>query len=121
MTDIYLDTVTHDWVFTDGDIQLVTGIDLIIQQIKIRLYLFKGEWPYDTTQGLPFFTDILVKNPDLRRIRSIFYDAIMGTDGVTAVNELELLYDASARTLSISFGVDTIYGVSDISNIALGV
>lgn len=88
-----------DLRLTNGQLTLVDGNDAVRQHLINRLRIFLGEWFLDRRIGIPFFRDILVKNPDRPAIRSIFRRTIRETPGITAVDELLLTVrsDRSAR------------------------
>ena len=103
MVDIKLDPVTHDIDLSSGGFELVDGVDAIRQHVAIRLQFFQGEYFLDESRGVPYFTDILVKNPDLVLIRSIFRQVILETPGVISITDYQLDLDAALRELSVSF------------------
>lgn len=95
-----------------GDLFITAGGDLLIesdfesaveQHLKIRLRFFAGEWFRDTREGVPYFRDVLVKNPNLGLITSIFTKVITKTPGVSSVSEIGLDFDEALRSLTISF------------------
>ncbi|MCH9835117.1 hypothetical protein K0U83_05620 [bacterium] len=102
MADLKLNA-DGDLDITDGNLSLVTGDDAIVQQITIRLKLILGEWFLDNRVGLPVFEEIFVKNPDLTRVRSIYRQAVIGTPGVSSLEEFNLGIDNETRTLSVDF------------------
>jgi len=112
MSDFLLDTATYDVDIDNYDFQLVSGIDEVVQQVKIRLLFFKGEWFLNTAQGLPFYDDILVKNPNIPNIDNIIKAEIVNTPNVNELLSYESEYNNTNRSLSISFEIDTIYGAS---------
>ena len=82
----------------------------IKQQVTLRLGFFKGEWFLDEETGLPWYEEIIVKNPNLIRIREIFREAILSVAGINEVTFLDLLFSAYARTLSVNFKASTNLG-----------
>lgn len=114
--DFKLDPITHDLVIINNDFVLVDGIEELVQNLKIRLWFFLQEWFLDTSEGVPFYEDIFVKNPDLNAVSSIIKDRIMSTDGITEIKNFELEYNSSQRTCEVVFEVDTIYGKSQPIN-----
>ena len=96
---------------TDGDIDIsrddlyfVTGADAVAQHLKIRLRLVKGEWFLDQRVGIPYHSQIWVKNPNLAAIQAIYRRAITSTPGVASpLERMDLAFDASTRELSLSF------------------
>jgi hypothetical protein len=108
--DLQLDS-DHDLeIGDDGDLILVEDLDSIVQHLTIRLQFFLGEWFLDERIGFPYFEEVLRKAPDLNVVRSLFRDAILTTPGVLAVTELNLDYDGTTRTLSVSFRAATTEG-----------
>jgi hypothetical protein len=82
----------------------------IKQQVTLRLGFFKGEWFLDEDAGMPWYEEILVKNPNLLRIREIFREAILSVAGVQEITFLDLLFAAYSRTLSVNFKASTNLG-----------
>jgi hypothetical protein len=103
---------------TVGDLRLknghlveLEGHEAIAQKIRIRLRFFKGEWYLDKRQGIPYWTRVLVKNPDLPGIESMFRRVIAGTPGVAVVNRLNITFDTATRASTIAFTATTDDGV----------
>jgi hypothetical protein len=61
-----------------------------------------GEWYADENEGLPYWTKILVKNPNLPAIREIIRARIAATPGISEVLSISLERD-SGRNYSLSF------------------
>ncbi|MEX4584681.1 hypothetical protein MY756_05540 [Haemophilus influenzae] len=101
----------HDLMIKDRKLVLVDGVNQKAQQIKVVLLTFLGEWFLDTTIGLPYFDEILTKNPDNARIQSIFRKKIMGVKGVLAVERLSLEFHLKDRVLVVQFSARTNEGV----------
>ena len=102
MSDLALDS-DGDLLIDDDSFILVDEDDAIVQQLTIRFKFFLGEWFLDTRLGVPYFPEVLVKNPDLSRVRGIFQQVILTTPGIASVDSLELLLDNATRVLSVSF------------------
>lgn len=108
--DLKLDPTTGDLALSGGDLVLVSGVEAIAQDLRFRLRFFAGEWFADIDQGLPYFDQVLVKNPNVDQVRGIFRDCILGTDGVKNLLDLSLAFDSALRTLTLTFKVDTDLG-----------
>jgi hypothetical protein len=102
MHDLKL-TADGDLDTSTGDLQIISGIPGVIQDIMTRLKMFQGEFFLDQTVGVPYFQEIFVKNPSANLIKAAFRDAILATPFVTAVGNLAITYDGAARTISIKF------------------
>lgn len=93
-----------DLNLTDGQFTLTDpGVVAIVQHIKTRLQFFQGEWFLDLREGLPWFQEILVKGPNIPRVRALLRAAILETPGVSLVDQLDLALDTSTRTLTVTW------------------
>jgi hypothetical protein len=111
MYDFALSAADHDLIFVDGDLMLIDNAERIAQQVKIKLKSFLGEWFLDTIYGVPYWEDILVKNPSLGHIRNILRQQILDVDDVAAVTSLSLTLNSQSRTLTVDFVAETTYGL----------
>jgi len=94
--------IVGDLNLTDGQITLTPDLKTAVaQQLIIRLRMFFGEWFLDTREGVPYFDLVLINNPDLARITSIFRSVILETPGVAGISALALDLQRSARRLVI--------------------
>lgn len=105
MSDLLLeyDGQQPDLVVRGGELVLATGEEAIDQNLRLRLKFFLGEFFLDEAQGIPFYRDVFIKNPNTRLLRTIFTQAIETTTGIKSVDALELSIDTATRTLSLSF------------------
>ena len=94
---------TGDLDLTGHRLNLATGEEAIEDSVRIRLRFFLEEWFLDVRQGIRYFREILIKNPNLLLLRSIFRQAILGTTGISSVNVGTLSVNSSTRTLSLDF------------------
>lgn len=95
----------------DGrDLQLVSGPQKVLQSIRMRFALYKGQWRYDRNAGMPYFDEILVAGPSVELVRRRFYDMLIETDGVSSVQSLSLRFDSEAATIYVDFSVVTTAG-----------
>lgn len=114
MIDIAVDKTTHDLYVDNDDLQLVNDIDQVEQNLKVRLMFFRNEWFLDTTAGMPYYTDILVKNPNIPNIESIIKAIITDTPDVEEILEFNSEFNNSLRTYTVDFKVRTVYGEAEI-------
>ena len=83
-----------------GDIILTQSVR---QAIKIRLKWFLGEWRLGPLLGLDYWGTVLVKNPNLVKVRQAIRDEILSVEEVTGVNRVDLKADAAKRQLIVSY------------------
>lgn len=110
LADIALDTMEHDLTIEGFDLQLVTGVDRVAQQIKIRFLFFLGEWFLNVSLGVPYYRDILVKAPNRAVVEGLLREVIITTPNVVAVQDLTFDYDNVTRKLDVRFRADTDFG-----------
>lgn len=109
MKDLQLDD-QGDITILAGDLEIVSGIDWIAQDIEQQMQFFSGEWFLDTTQGFPYFQFVLVKNPNLDIIQALFQDKICQISGVKELNGFQFGYDGNTRSVTIDLQAKTTNG-----------
>lgn len=120
MSDLALDQSTGDLLFTNGDLSLNSGLEAIRQCLQSRLSFFLGEWFLDIDLGVPYYQDVLKKNPDPVVLDGVFKQTILGTPGVIGLDEFDMQLDTSARLFTLKFRARTTDGPIDFEE-ALGV
>jgi len=109
ITDFGLDEESDEYADSTG-LAMTGDLPGIRQQVMLRLGFFRGEWFLDEERGVPWYEEILIKNPNLIRIREIFRDAILSVSGIREVTFLDLRFSAYARTLDVNFRASTDLG-----------
>lgn len=84
---------------------LLRGPQYVRQKLQTRFKFFLAEWFRDLRQGIPYYRDVFVRNPDLDVIRSVFRDVILSVVEITSIARLDPVYDPAARTLAFDFEV----------------
>mgnify|MGYP003403386539 CR=1 FL=1 len=110
-SDILLDTNSHDLDTSGYTLHLSDGLAATAQRIKIRLKFFLGEWFLDTAQGVPYYEDILVKNPDLNIVKADLQKQILTTPEVKELLSFDLALNNQTRTLNVTFSALTTSGL----------
>lgn len=121
LSDLKIDLSSGDLAIENGDLVLVSGADELVQLLRTRLLWFYGEYKFNTSLGVRYFEDILVKNPNIPNIETLLKNVIAETDGVNKIASFQMDYNAQQRTASISFVVDSVYGTLSLENLSLGV
>ena len=105
----FLQTATGDLdISANGNMTLVTSVaQCTAQKLTNRFSFGLGEWFADTTQGIPYFQNILVQNPNLNTISTIFQRVLKSVPGVAAITELNLDFISTTRNLVTTFGCRT--------------
>lgn len=97
-----------DLVVEENNFKLITGPNALVQRLETNLQCFAGEWFLDQNLGIPYFQQIFrqKKQIDIGAIASVFREAILDTEGVRAIQNLELDFEDQTRQLSVTFRVD---------------
>ena len=90
---------------------MIDDANKVRQQIYLTLMTFLGEWFLDTTFGIPYFTDILIKGPSGSKIRSILRATILDVPDVTQVTTLNLALNNQTRILTVTLAAQTADGL----------
>lgn len=109
--DIAMYVSTGDIALKDNDILLIDNAERVAQQVLITLREWRGEWFLKTADGVPYLEYILVKNPNMAHVRQVLTEAIESVEGVKKCTELDLQFNRVLRTLSVSYEIDTDYGL----------
>lgn len=83
--------------------------EAVAQAVMTRLRLLRGEWFLDTTEGMPWATDVLGKYT-AGKYDAAIRQRILGTQGVTELTSYSSSVDTTTRTLSVSATINTLYG-----------
>jgi hypothetical protein len=86
---------------TNGSLSTATDSTQIAQHVLARLRTFLGEWTFDTSAGVPYYEEILVKAPDLSVVDGYLKAAILGTPGVVELVSYSSVLDVGTRTLTV--------------------
>lgn len=115
MLSLGINQSTGELRVENGNMVIVDGIDSDRQDLETFLRLFQGEWFLDETEGVPYFQEILKKNPNLITVDALFKAAILGRPSVTSLTTFNLNFDNAARELFLDFTALTGSGQIDFS------
>lgn len=91
-----------------GRLVLVSDVNtLTAQKLTNRFQFFLGEWFMNALEGIPYYQQIFVKNPDINAIGQLFYRVITQTPGVRDVRSASLNFISTTRQLLADFVVVT--------------
>lgn len=97
--DVGLDPLTFDLpVFPVH----ISGVDLIVQRMTIRLQRFLGEWILDTSVGLPYLEFIQTRPLDIPGITAVLLAEIATTPGVLRVDDFIGIFNIATQTLKFT-------------------
>lgn len=115
-----------DWEIDEDNqliipIRYVTGLKAVVQAIRVRLQLWRGEWFLNLAAGMPWLTSedgvtvtdaqaILGEQYDPIKIRSAIRSEILAVANVVDIPELTTEFDGESRVLTVRFRVLTRFG-----------
>lgn len=103
MSDLKLDSDSGDLLLVEGDLVLTSGAGAVQQHLSQRLKSFAGEWFLDLDSGLPYYRDILVKNPNMQVVSGLLQEEIIKTPGVIELRSFNLTFEKKTRSLKVTF------------------
>ncbi len=99
-----------------GDIDISQGVRLTpddatyaVQRLEENLSEFLGEWFLDTRRGIPFFKHVMIKNPDMGLVESIFRRAITQSPLIKSVESFSVIRNKN-RKFEIRFTARMVSG-----------
>jgi len=100
-----------DLLLQDGDLVINSGVDQVQQDLIQRLSFYQSEWFLDNTLGVPWFQQILVKNPDIGAIDAVLINTITNTPGITQLVSYKSTPSFKNRFLGLEFKAISTAGV----------
>lgn len=100
MLDLLLDSGGDLKISDNGEITLTQSA---AQAIKIRLKWFFNEWKFYPPFGVPYYEEILIKNPSKLQTEQLVREQILSVDEVQDVSELEVELNSYTRTMKVNF------------------
>ena len=104
--DILLDADGDLRISKEGDIGIENSVS---QKIRIKLLWFEGEWRWNKEEGMPYMSNLLVKNPDTDYLEGIIRSTIFEVDEVTEVKDVKVVIDTQTRNAIIKYVALTDY------------
>ena len=97
--------LSPDWDLELSAVGDISATDSVVQAVRVRLLWFFQEWRLGPGFGIPYFEEILVKNPNEVKVRHLIREAVMSVDGVTNVQGVGLDIDKKTRraTVTVTF------------------
>lgn len=104
---------TGDYTLGSGQDFHVNSPEAVAQAVRTRLELNLSEWFADTSDGMPWDTEVLGKYTALTR-DAVIKDRILGTPGVTEITEYSSTFDGNTRRFSVTATISTAYGTATV-------
>lgn len=102
--------------------RIISGPDLVVQRVRLRLNTFQGEWLLDARQGIPWI-EWISEPPGLAVIEAFLLRRIASTQGILRVEEFSvtqndetlvvtgrLILDSDDPAISLEAELDPVLG-----------
>ena len=110
-TNLALDDTGDIAIASDGTQRWTASLaEEVAQRLESKYGLWLGEWFLDIREGVPYYRDILVRNPNMTVVRSVLRKVATDDPGVDDVPVFEVALDSRTRQLSVSFSATLISG-----------
>lgn len=104
-----------DLLVRNNALHLTEGKAAIRQHLQVKFGIFMNEWFLDNNVGVPYYEDILIKNPAYVVVQEDMKSEALDTPGVTTLEKFELEYNSADRLASVTLEADTIDGPIDFT------
>lgn len=98
--DLLIDN-NNDLALTAYDLVLTDRSNITKQKLKQVLSLFKGNWFLNLNEGVPYFEEILGKNPSLSRVETLLVREIQRVEEVAEILQLDIAENKTTRTIAV--------------------
>jgi len=102
----------NNLVIAKCGLAIIVDVDACAQDTRTRIGLNTGEYPYDTSLGLPFFDEILGKMGGADFIASSIRARILDNPEIVSIERIDITRDHNE--LDITAEVSSIYGVINL-------
>lgn len=79
--------------------------ELVGLRIRTRLRTVQGEHFLNRNLGVPYYEEVLVKNPDVESVNNLLISSMADVEGVQKVLEFESTFDRETRVFHVRFKV----------------
>lgn len=109
--------------------QFARGLDGVVQGVRVRMLLVKGEWFLDQSKGVPYLERDLVTASEAllgqrfneTKALAAFRTPILATPGVLSIAKLAVAFTAATRTLAVTWRARTVFGDTPVDTLRTNV
>ena len=109
-------TSAGDMTFGQGAANFLADTPATVAQVAMtRMNLWTGEWFLDTTEGMPWLTNVVGTGTQGVYDQAIL-NRITGTPGVSSIAAYQSELSAVTRSLTFSTALNTFYGTTQLTS-----
>lgn len=105
--DFQFDDDSDDMMLDSQKQLAVTGTlaDIVALRIRTRLRTVRGEHFLNRDLGVPYFDEVLEKNPDELRVKNLLLSETLQVEGVKKVIQFDAIFEPDTRVFRVKFKV----------------
>lgn len=107
MTTLQLDA-NNNLVIDRNNLTTTTGLNACAQDSRTRVGLVRGENPYDTSEGIDYFNEMLGKFGGIKYIRESIRARILDNPEIVSIDDMTIT--SADGNLNVVAQISTIYG-----------
>jgi hypothetical protein len=117
--DLALDE--HNDLIITTDLDWSRGIEGVMQECRIKLQMFQGEWFLNLDVGIPYWTHILGQKPAIAiaAMGAAFSETLIRVEDVIEVTKMNITHDRALRKLVVNWQVRTKFGTTPTDTLAI--
>lgn len=100
----------YNLIVKNGSLSTVSNGAEVLQNVKTRLTMFKGEWELDINEGTPWFQEIFIRPVNLANVESILKTRVLKTPNVLRLISFTMEFSKSNRVLTVNYRAETTFG-----------
>lgn len=101
---LLLDRTAWDLVLdSNGNIAMAKPSYAVAQDVASAIRLFLGELYYDTTKGVPYWSEVFGQMPPVSLIQQLLVNAALTVPGVVTAQVIITAFDARSVTGQVQF------------------
>ena len=99
-------TDDDDLDISSGGLQMIEGVDGLVQRVRTRLTTFRGEIFNSPGTGVPWLTQVFSGGiPTVSTLNAAIFSALETVDGIKEIRKIEYSFTKETRSLRIDLDI----------------
>ena len=103
--------LNNDFVYSEGRLVTITGVEALSQIIKNRIAIWLKEWYLAESFGIDYLGLFNQKTFLEKRFRLLISNAILADDRVEKIVKMDIIFDNFTREITADFSAETSEGL----------
>lgn len=109
-----LKTVSNDFVYTDGRLEVLTGIEALAQITQNRLKLWLGEWFLAPDSGIDYLGIFNQRQFLKERFLSVIRQQVLADTRIKKIININAELDGSTREINVTLNLEADEGTFEV-------